>query len=275
MKKLLCLFMTAVMLTAGLCVSAFHTSAAADDSPGYLTITDDGRVLAQVPVGNVFLYSVGLCAGEPKLQNGQGELHFDSAYAEPVPYGPVKSDGTINQEAYCFPQSIRNASLFANFDLENVIKYNFARMNGFETFNDVNKHYFKIRFKAVAPGTVEIRHKFYSLYSYDKATSTTYRLYFLYKANQQLDPIPYTLSRVELARGLMGDADGDNSLTVMDASLIQYLTAGADREYDAYNADVDADGDIDLHDAAEILRYRAGMTVSSKAGEWIFDSEQV
>ena len=185
MKKVICL-MIAVILVFSLTVC--HASAADNEDAGVLTGTDDGRVLAQGPVGSVFLYNVGLCAGEPKIQNGSGELHFDSAFAQPVEYGPLRSDGTVNREAYCFPKSIRGASLVANFNMENQIKYNFAKMNGFETFNDVDKHYFKMRFKAVAPGTVEIKHKFYTLYSYDNGQ--TIRLYFLYKANQQLDQIP-------------------------------------------------------------------------------------
>jgi hypothetical protein len=31
---------------------------------------------------------------------------------------------------------------------------------------------------------------------------------------------------------------------------------------------------VNLSDALDIMRYKAGMTVSSKVGEWIFASEQ-
>lgn len=268
MKKVLSLLLTALCIVLSLAV----TPASAEDNGDTLTVTEDGRTLAQVKVGSVFLYTVGLCAGDFKIMNGAGEVKYDGAFVTPVPYGPLRSDGTVNWESYSFPASLNSANLVANLELENEIQYNFARVNGVEAFNDVNKHYFRLRFKAIAPGTVEIRHKIRSMYT--RIDGESVRVWREYSVNHQLDPLPYYVSSAEPAAGMIGDADGDCDVTVMDASFIQYLTAGRMAAFSALTADVNADGGIDLRDALEVLRYKAGMTAAESIGEWIFESEQ-
>lgn len=268
MKKVLSLLLAALCVVLSLAVFP----ASAEDNGDMLTITEDGRTLAQVKVGSVFLYSVGLCAGDFKLLSGAGEVKYDGSLVTPVPYGPLRSDGSVNWEAYSFPSRLYNANMVANLDLENEIQYNFARANGVEAFNDVNMHYFKLRFKAIAPGTAEIRHRIRSLYT--RIDGETVRVWREYAVNHQLDPLPYYVSSAEPAAGLIGDADGDCDVTVMDASFIQYLTAGRIADFSALTADVNADGEINLRDALEILRHKAGMTASESIGEWVFESEK-
>lgn len=270
MKKILSLLLTVVMIASMLTVFSVNTAAADNET---LTITADGETLAQVKVGNAFIFHVGLNSGGYPAQMGQAEVHYDSDYVQIIEHGTVRSDGSINMDAYSFPVSIRNTNLVSNFtERKNEIVYNFAKYNGTMVFSDVNEHYFKVRFKAIAPGTTEVSHYFELLSCIVNNRHLT--LIERNKGNDQLDPIPYTLSTVEPAVGHIGDADGDGEITILDATLIQQVTAGENRSYDFTNADVNSDGELNLKDALNILRYKAGMSVSGKVGEWIFPSEQ-
>lgn len=267
MKKIISVALSIVMIGSVLC--ALNLTAYAADKD-ILTVTDEGRVLAEVEVGNEFIYRVGLNTAGFTIYGGQGSVSYDSDYAQIVEYG-VDSRGNPSMDFYTFPEKIRNSSLVCNyFEWKNLIKYNYAKYRGIDAFDDVNEHYFKIRFKAVKAGTVEITHTMEQL---SHMSNRLIRLFTDGKVNTQLDPMPYTFSSAEPSSAYIGDADGDYNLTVLDATFIQYATAGLPCDYNITNADVNSDGDINLKDAVQILRYKAGMTAESRIGEWIFDSE--
>ena len=58
-----------------------------------------------------------------------------------------------------------------------------------------------------------------------------------------------------------GDADGDNDVTILDATKIQRGIAGLDSKYSivASGADADSDGEMTILDATRIQRYKAGL----------------
>lgn len=58
-----------------------------------------------------------------------------------------------------------------------------------------------------------------------------------------------------------GDADGDGEVNVMDALEILKYDVGWDVEINLENADVDASGTVDVMDALEILKYDVGWDV--------------
>ena len=270
MKKVLSIILAIAAIASMLTLFSVNTAAANNDT---LTITYKGETLAQVKVGNAFIFRVGLNSGGYPVQMGQATVRYDSDYVQIIEHGPVRSNGSVNMDAYSFPVSIRNMSLVTNFTgIKNEILYNFSKYNGVDVFSDVNDHYFKVRFKAIAPGTTEIRHYFQRLSCI--VDNKVVNLIYEDKENDQLDPIPYTLSTVEPAIGHIGDADGDGEIAITDATFIQYITAGKNYSYNLTNTDVNNDGEVNLKDALNILRYKAGATVDGNIGEWVFESEQ-
>ena len=270
MKKLLSLWLTAILLICGLTVCAVNTSAAEKQT---LTITNRKVPIAEVEVGNEFIVHVGVNSGGRTINQLQAQLRYDSDYVKVVEYGPVVR-GEVYMDGYSFPESIRNTNLVTNFlERKDLILYNFSKYKGgVGVFDDVNEHFFRVRLKAVAAGTTEILHYFNVLNSMSGND-----IIVLIKdniSNDQLDPIPYSATTVEPAIGYIGDADGDYELTVMDATFIQHVTAGENSPYNTLNADVNADGAVDLRDALNLLRYKAGLSSYGKIGEWIFESEQ-
>ena len=266
MKKFLCLILAFILTVCTL--AAFPMNTAAATAANTLTVTCHGQVLGEVEVGNEFIYHVAMNSGGLSIWGGEAEVNYDDAYVQVVEYGTLRSNGSVNMSEYCFPARIINSSLAADYlGTKNQINYNFAKVGGVGAFTE-DDSYFKIRFKAIAPGTVEIRHYARSFYS---GLST--RLFRNDKGNEKLDPIPYTLCSIEPATAFIGDADGDYNLTVMDATYIQWLTAGLDSTYSMTNTDVNTDGDVNLRDALCILRYKAGVATGTDVGKWIFDSE--
>lgn len=267
MKKLLSLITALAVIASA--VAVFSVNASAADNT--LTITSNGEVLGEVEVGNEFIFHVAMDSGGYSINLGEANVRYNDAYAKVVEYGPVNSSGKVNMNAYCFPVRIRNSNLITNYVGEkNLIFYNYSKYSGVGAFTPED-HFFKIRFQAVAPGTVEIRH--YAKCFYAGEVNNDIRLIYDDRGNTQLDPIPFTLSSIEPAVGFVGDANGDYKLNVMDATFIQRLTAGVDGEYDPVNADVNADSEVNLRDAYLILRHNAGINTDTKIGEWLFESE--
>lgn len=268
MKKILCIFLIIAVAASVLTAFSLNTSAAAGNK---LTVTANGEVLGEVEVGNEFIYNVAFNSSGYSVLAGQGSIYYDPAYAQLVEYGAVKSDGSINMNAYSFPQRLRNTNLITNyFGQEDEILFNFSKLSGVGAFTEED-HLFKVRFKAVAAGTVNI--KFDAKAFYSRIDNTGVYLIRNNKPDEQLDPIPYIVTTVEPSVGYVGDADGDYKLTVMDATYIQLLTAGVDSAYTLINADVDNNGEVNLRDALDILRYKANIATDTQIGEWIFTSE--
>lgn len=276
MKKILRLIL-AVTLIASLLAGYSLQSAAFDADEAelgesrLLTVTCRGQVIGEVEVGNEFIYRVSLNSGGYSVMGLNAQVRYDSSKAELIEYGPVNGSGEVNMNTYSLPSRIRNSNLLTNyFGVENEINYNFSKFYGVGAFTDSDP-FFKVRFRALQPGTVEIRHYIYDCYWMN--SMKVVKLISNDKGNEQLDPIPYTLCEVEPSSAYIGDADGDYDLTVMDATFIQYLTAGQYSQYKLMNTDVNGDSEINLRDALAILRYKAGMETDADIGNWIFDSE--
>lgn len=268
MKKILCILLIIALTASVLTAFSLNTAAAAGDK---LIVTADGEVLAEVEVGNEFIYNIAFNSAGYSVLSGECSVFYDHNYVQLVEYGKVGSDGSVNMYAYSFPQRLRNSSLLANFfKVEDEIIYIFSKITGVGAFTEED-HFCKFRFKAVAPGTVDISHEARVLST--RVNNKNIKLIDHNRPNDQLDPIPYIITTAEPAVGYVGDADGDYELTVMDASYIQLLTAGVDSAYNPFNADVDNNGEVNLLDALSILRYQAGVAADTRIGEWIFTSE--
>lgn len=64
---------------------------------------------------------------------------------------------------------------------------------------------------------------------------------------------------------LLGDADGDDTITILDTSAIQRrLAAIPVTQFREYAADTDMNNEIDITDGTNIQRWLAGLTVNSK-----------
>lgn len=268
MKKLLCVLL--VLILAAATFTCVPVSAAADT----LTVTDGGRVLTTVKVGSEFIYRVGVNAGNYMIYTGQGYVKYNKKYMQPVEYGPKDNSGNIDMDAYCFSDAIQHTSLVTNyFATENNIRYNFTSpKKGVGVLNDENAHYFKIRFKALEAGKVELNHVFEVMTT--NVNGDTVRIFTEGKANRNLDPVPFQVTSAEAPTALVGDADGDFEVTVMDATFIQRVTAGKKAAFEIADADVNGDGEVNLRDALSIRRYKVGMTTDAAVGEWIFESER-
>lgn len=74
---------------------------------------------------------------------------------------------------------------------------------------------------------------------------------------------PTTEPTTAPATVILGDANGDNLITIADATLIQKSAAGLDTVADKYikAADVDGTGEINIKDATLIQKYIAGIQI--------------
>lgn len=270
MKKILCILLTVVLIAAAIPAFTVSSSAAGDT----LTITSNGKVLGKVAVGNEFIYNVALDSAGYSPFMCEGKLVCSSAYAKVVEYGTVRSDGSVSMDSYSFPARIRNSALASNYHASNdEIRYNFSKgSSGIGVFT-TDDHFFKVRFKALKAGTAEIHHIFTILYTLEPG----YVLLNLISdnvPNADLNPAPYVVETIDPAKAYIGDANGDYTLNVMDATFIQKKSAGVDVTCVQENADINKDGDVTLKDALLIVRYQAGMDTGTQVGEWIFESEQ-
>ena len=74
---------------------------------------------------------------------------------------------------------------------------------------------------------------------------------------------------------LLGDADGDGTVTIMDATVIQrHLVGLATSSFCKAAADVDASGDVEITDATYIQRYLASIRVSYPIDEPMGEHEE-
>lgn len=274
MKRILSLVIIAALIASVFTVFSLNTAAEdvdldATGADNKLVITCRRQVLGEVEVGSEFIYNVGLNTAGYPVTIGEGQLRYDDKYVQIVEHGEKRSDGSINMNAYSFPTKIRNTNLVTNyFQYKNTAFYNFNKFAGVSAFTE-DDHFFKIRMKAIAPGTVEIWHYAKCFYS-----GLNTKLIYDDKGNDQLDPIPYTIRTIEPAAGYVGDANGDYQLSVLDASYIQRVMAGEKLSYNSVSADTNSDGTVNILDAMNILRYHAGLQTKGKIGEWLFASEQ-
>ena len=74
----------------------------------------------------------------------------------------------------------------------------------------------------------------------------------------------FAISNTAAEKPIIGDVDGDGSITVQDATVIQNVLANMQAPNDNYTVagDVDSDGEVTSVDATLILRYKAGLIPS-------------
>lgn len=261
MKKILSL-----ALILSICVVMMLTlpvSARSSENDDVLIVTANGSNPTRIKVGTEFVYRVGLYAGESKLINGQVKMLYDVDHVSLV---PVVSDDE-EEEVYSFPPTVRNAGLTYYSGNAGMVRYNFSRVTGVALFNDPDKLFARFRFKATAPGTVDI----------------SYKIEYMMDVNERslvYDSVPdpevgfYTAVTIEPTVGCIGDADNDDRITVLDATLMQSIAAGRNHAFDDKKADVTDDGAVSLKDALAVRRYLAHKTTPYAVGEWMFASEQ-
>lgn len=156
----------------------------------------------------------------------------------------------------------------------------YSLKNAFDNLKGNNRPYVEdledlMRFEcSTVPGTMYSEK---SLEEYDKASAFArevikkenptreelYTAYYnLYFAHRKLEIVggyatPY----------LLGDCDGDNDITVKDATKLQMILAKFDNIYNYYTrADVDRNFSIDIQDATKIQFYCAGFTGEEYCG---------
>ncbi|MBQ8860847.1 MAG: leucine-rich repeat protein [Ruminococcus sp.] len=80
--------------------------------------------------------------------------------------------------------------------------------------------------------------------------------------------IPYVLLDAKETY-LLGDADNDGVVTVLDATLIQLVLASKTEKIDGFDtrADIDNDGVVSILDATSIQQYMAGLLTDSNIGK--------
>ena len=261
MKKLLCIILTVLLCLSVL--SAVLLPAAAADS-GTLTVTDGGKTLAQVKVGSTFIFRVGLYSGQQTLINGQGVISYDTKALKPVAYG------SPSPESYSFCSKLQGASPVINLsDDPGFVRYNFSQIAGITGFSNASEPYLKLRFTALKSGTTELHHTMETLTA--RGSSGSFVKLF---QNGKATGSAYTTGSVENPTAYLGDADNDGAVSVVDATCVQWVTAGKKLTYSKANADVNLDGDVNLKDALEIRRAAAGIATASEVGGWRFASEQ-
>ena len=83
--------------------------------------------------------------------------------------------------------------------------------------------------------------------------------------------VTVTTGKSETSSYLLGDADGDGEVNIIDATVIQRTLAGIalPSSCDEEAADVDGDGEITIIDVTCIQRYLAGIEVPYAIGEWV------
>ena len=93
---------------------------------------------------------------------------------------------------------------------------------------------------------------------------------YLYQGGEVTEPSTPT------GKVLMGDADGDGKVTILDATRIQRVLAGLDQKSANYDvaADVDQDGKVTIIDATCIQRYLASLSNNNaKIDVWVGGGE--
>lgn len=265
MKKILSLILAVALITSVCTVFSLNTAAANN----MLTITCRGKVIGQVEVGNQFIYHVAMNSSGNTVSVGEAQLRYDDRYVKIVEYGEKTSTGKINMNGYSFPSRIRNSNLVTNFfGQKNVALYNFSKYSGVGSFTD-SDHFFKVRMKALAPGTVEIRYYAKCFYS-----GLSKQLIYDDVGNEKINPVPHTVSSIEPSLGCVGDADHNGEFNVLDATYVQRITAGSDLNYTMLGADSNSDGTVDLLDALNILRCYSGLKTQGNVGQWLYESEK-
>ena len=81
--------------------------------------------------------------------------------------------------------------------------------------------------------------------------------------------ISITTTKSEEPSYILGDADGDGDVTIIDATWVQRALAGIEvsSDFNEAAADVDGDGDMTIIDVTYIQRYLAGIDVPYAVGE--------
>lgn len=263
MKKLLCIVLSLLMIAA-MTITAFSATAdVAETGAGVLKVTVNGKNPVNIEVGNEFIVRVGLYAGSLKILNGQVHLDYDPAKLSLDPYyGP---DDDEMMEAYSFPAAIV-PSVVINYDDPGIINYNFTKAKGIDVFDSTDKLFSRFRFKATAAGSTDIAHVIEYMIN-----ANNERIYYSGQPSTVINP--YTAITIEAATACIGDANNDKEVTILDATYMQRVAAGADLAVDTAIADLTGDHIVSLKDAIIVRKYLSGMAVNSNVGEYQFAND--
>ena len=86
--------------------------------------------------------------------------------------------------------------------------------------------------------------------------------------------VTITTQKSETPSGyLLGDADGDGEVTILDATWIQRVLVGIDApaDFNEAAADVDGDGEMTILDVTYIQRYLVGVAVPYAIEEIVYN----
>ena len=85
--------------------------------------------------------------------------------------------------------------------------------------------------------------------------------------------ISVTTTKSETSGYILGDADGDGIVTILDATYIQRALVGVNvpTDFNEVAADVDGDGNMTILDAAYIQRYLVGVAVPYAIEEMVYN----
>ena len=269
MKKLLSLALVLVMLAAAVITSipAGAEEVAPTGTDNILSVSVNGGAPTDVKVGNEFIVRIGINVGDAMIMNGQVHMDYDCSLASFVPVTKYSEYYEADMvEAYCFPGSILRANVVMNYGAYNTVSYNFTKPDGVSVFNSTDKLFARFRFKAIAPGTMNITHTIQYMINVNEQR-------IFYKGQPVTEPAPVIVETIEPSEGCVGDIDGDGDITILDATFMQRVMAGEDLTYDAEKSDVTGDKIVSLKDAVIARKYLAGISVSSDIGKWLFASE--
>lgn len=260
-KKYLAIALALVLLFSALTVSANAWDQSEDDgapvSAGTLKVTVNGKNAAEVKVGDLFVVTVGLYAGDEKILNGQALVNFETKYMSFVPvegYSAAQKDRL--EEGYCFPKSINSSSPVLNYSKPGVINYNFSKAKGADVFNDPSKLFARFCFKATAAGTTDITHDIQYMIN---ASET--RIYYKSQPNTEINP--YT--QISVGKYIPnGDVNADGKVNGGDSGILSRYYAGwagyDSRIKSMEAADINRDGKVNGADVGILARKVSGWT---------------
>ena len=139
-----------------------------------------------------------------------------------------------------------------------------AKYNQALTFDSEDSVLLQLQYKVIATGKSEIKVSMNRL-----ATIASDNSYANQVTNSAIVGTDAIQSRtVFTAGGIIGDTDGDEQVTILDATAIQrHLVKLPTESFDEHNADADGDGEITILDATAIQRYLVKLPTNEKIGQ--------
>ena len=255
MKKIVSLVMVLVLVSSF--VFSFPVSAAKVTA----TITTGSGNSRTFEVGQEFVYTVGLYAGEELIANCQDIVEFDSDIVEIVDYyveeevDKEEYDVEDYHQTYSYPNFCSKVDVVSNIKAApGLIKFNFTKAKGVAVFNDADKVFARFHFRVKAEGSATISNTV--LYMQDK---NSVNIYHNKTANETV--APYDKETLMLATIIKGDINLDGAVNAKDARILSRYIANwdgyADMIVEREAALLDKDASITAKDARILSRIAA------------------